>query len=54
MLKIGTNVIIVENLSNYDDYEPGTVARIVDIDLTDGYYFLDIGYCVSDREIEVV
>lgn len=52
MLQIGTRVKIVDNLNEHIGYVPNTIGRIIDID--DGFYFLDIGYCTSEAELEIL
>lgn len=52
MITIRSKVKIVDNFQEHIGYIPGTVGTIIDIE--DDYYFLDIGYCVSEAEIELV
>ena len=52
MIEVGTKVKIVDNIHEHINYIPGTVGTIIDSE--DDYYFLDIGYCVSEAEIELV
>lgn len=53
MIEVGTKVKIVDNFHEHIGYIPGTVGTIIEIDEYDNY-ILDIGYCTSEAEIELV
>lgn len=52
MLHIGTKVKIIDNFHEHIGYVPDTIGTITNTE--DGYYFLDIGYCVSEAELEIL
>lgn len=52
-MKVGTKVVIIDNFDEHIGYIEGTIGTITEVDEY-GYYYLDIGYCVSYAEIEIV
>ena len=53
MLQIGTKVKIIDNLDEHVGYVPNTIGTIIEIDEYDNY-ILDIGYCTSEAELEIL